>query len=126
MGTAPADESTRVLEERLMDDGDHFALLHSYTCDNPGNEETVVVLRALDERSPAPFRVLHEDVDTDAWTHTLREGGFATFPEALQWCEDRLGGNAVPLPPVRLTARSTRPPGIAPSAPAHRPPGRIR
>ncbi|MGW7423597.1 hypothetical protein ACWGJB_26775 [Streptomyces sp. NPDC054813] len=126
MGTAPADETTRALEQRLMGDGDHFALLHSYTRDDPDDMTTVVVLRALDERSPVPFRVLHEEVDTDTWTHTLREGGFATIGAALHWCDDRLGGEAAPLPPVRLTARSTRPSGTVPTAPVRRPPGRSR
>ncbi|MBC2901125.1 hypothetical protein [Streptomyces cupreus] len=127
MGTAPADETTRALEQRLMGDGDHFALLHSYTRDDPDDMTTVVVLRALDDqRSPAPFRVLHEEADTDAGTHTLREGGFATVAEALQWCDKRLGGEVAPLPPVRLMARSTGPSGTAPAPPAQRPPGRNR
>ena len=126
MGTAPADETTRALEQRLMGDGDHFVLLHSYTRDDPDDVTTVVVLRALDERSPAPFRVLHEEADTDAGTHTLREGGFATVAEAVQWCDNRLGGEAEPLPPVRPTARSTGPSGTAPAPPAQRPPGRNR
>ncbi|CAM5571459.1 hypothetical protein [Streptomyces aurantiogriseus] len=124
--TAPADETTRALEQRLMDDGDHFALLHSYTRDDPDDLTTVVVLRALGERSPAPFRVLHEEVDGDAWTHTLREGGFATVDEAVQWCDDRLIGEAAPLPPVRLAARSTRISGTVPATPAKRPSGRNR
>ncbi|GGZ20876.1 hypothetical protein [Streptomyces poonensis] len=46
MGTAPADESTRALEQWPRSDGDNFALLHSYTDDDPGNAVTVVVLRA--------------------------------------------------------------------------------
>ncbi|NGO42916.1 hypothetical protein [Streptomyces ureilyticus] len=125
-GTAPADETTRALERRLMGDGDQFALLHSYTRDDPDDMSTVVVLRALDERSPAPFRVLHEEVDTDAGTHTLREGGFATAAEAVQWCDDHLGGEAAPLPPVRLTDRSTRPLGTVPAIPVRHPPGRSR
>ncbi|GGS93033.1 hypothetical protein [Streptomyces chromofuscus] len=126
MGTPSADETTRALEQRLMGDGDHFALLCSYTRDDPDDMTTVVVLRALDERSPAPFRVLHEEVDTDAGMHTLREGGFATVDEAVQWCDNRLGGEAAPLPPVRLTPRRTRPSGTVPAAPAQRPPGRSR
>ncbi|MFG2703179.1 hypothetical protein [Streptomyces sp. NPDC048386] len=124
--TAPADETTRALEQRLMGDGDHFALLHSYTRDDPDDMTTLVVLRALDERSPAPLRVLHEEVDTDAGTHTLREGGFPTAAEALQWCDKRLGGQAAPLPPVRLTAHSTRPSTAVPAAPVQRPPGHSR
>ncbi|MBB4717208.1 hypothetical protein BJ965_007090 [Streptomyces luteogriseus] len=37
------------------------------------------------------------------WTLTLREGGF-TVDEARQWCDDRLTGEAGPLPPVRPAA----------------------
>ncbi|MFB7328646.1 hypothetical protein [Streptomyces sp. NPDC056190] len=126
MGTAPADVTTRALEHRLMSDGDHFALLHSYTDDNPDNAVTVVVLRSLDVGSPSPFRVLHEAVDTGAWTHTLREGGFATYAEALQWCEDALSGEAPPLPPVQPAARSAQRPANSLPAPAQRPAGRSR
>ncbi|CAM5242955.1 hypothetical protein SHIRM173S_13012 [Streptomyces hirsutus] len=64
-GTTPADEMTRALEQRLMSDGDHFALLHSYTDDDPENSATVVVLRSLDERSPSRF-----GCSTRTWTPT--------------------------------------------------------
>jgi len=105
-----------------MSDGDHFALLHSYTDDDPENSATFVVLRFLDERSPSPFRVLHEDVDTDSWTHTLREGGFATCVEALRWCDDALSGEVPPLPPVQPAQR----PANSLPALAQRPAGRSR
>ncbi|WP_060889586.1 hypothetical protein, partial [Streptomyces scabiei] len=108
LGPPSADETTRALERRLAGDGDHYAMGYSYTSDDPDDMVTVVALRALDERSPSPFRVVVEEVDTDAWTHTLREGGFATVGEALQWCEDRLTGEAGPLPPVRPAAAATR------------------
>ncbi|MFF6772766.1 hypothetical protein ACFY8W_04295 [Streptomyces sp. NPDC012637] len=125
LGPQPADEATRVLERRLAADGDRYAMGYSYTRDDPDDWVTVVALRALDERSPSPFRVVVEEVDTDAWTHTLREGGFATVEEALQWCDDRLCGTAGPLPPVRPTASPTRP--VLPSkAAAPRPRGRSR
>ncbi|MFP8903909.1 hypothetical protein [Streptomyces atacamensis] len=125
-GTAPADEATRALEQRLMGDGDRFALLHSYTDDDPDHAMTVAVLRCLDERSPSPFRVLHEDVDTDSWTHTLREGGFATSAEAHRWCEDALRGQAPVLPPVQPAARSVPRPASSLPAPARRSTGRSR
>ncbi|MDW8476392.1 hypothetical protein PV413_14885 [Streptomyces scabiei] len=125
LGPPSADETTRALERRLAGDGDHYAMGYSYTSDDPDDMVTVVALRALDERSPSPFRVVVEEVDTDAWTHTLREGGFATVDEALQWCEDRLTGEAGPLPPVRPAAAATRPAAL-PKAPAPRPPGRSR
>ncbi|MET9294357.1 hypothetical protein [Streptomyces sp. NPDC003077] len=96
-GTAPADDATRTLEERLRGDGDHFALLTSYTRDSPP-EQTTVLLRACDEREPLPFRVLLEEIDTDAWTHTLREGGFTTFEAATRWWEAHWYGEDVPLP----------------------------
>ncbi|WP_149182721.1 hypothetical protein [Streptomyces sp. TRM49041] len=125
LGPPPADEATRALEQRLAGDGDHYAMGYSYTRDDPDDMVTVVALRALDERAPSPFRVVVEEVDTDAWTHTLREGGFATVEEALQWCDDRLTGEAGPLPPVRPAASFTRPAAM-PKAPAPRPPGRSR
>lgn len=125
MGPPPADEATRALERRLADDGDHYAMGYSYTADDPDDMVTVVALRVFDERASSPFRVVVEEVDTGAWTHTLREGGFDTVGEALQWCDDRLTGEAGPLPPIRPAAAASRPAGVA-KAPAPRPPGRSR
>lgn len=125
LGPPPADEATRALERRLMGDGDHYACGYSYTSDSPDDTVTVAALRAMDERAPSPYRVVVEEVDIKAWTHTLREGGFATVEDALQWCEDRISGTAGPLPPVRQAASSTRPAAL-PKAPAQRPPGRSR
>ncbi|MYU06123.1 hypothetical protein GTY81_20030 [Streptomyces sp. SID8366] len=125
LGTAPADEATRALEQRLVDDGDHFAMGYSYTRDDPDDEVTVVALRALDGRTSPPFRVVIREVDADAGTHTLREGGFDTVGEALQWCEDRFGNRAGPLPPVRTAPVATCATDM-PTAPAMRPPGRSR
>jgi hypothetical protein len=125
LGTAPADEATRALERRLMTDGDHYALGYSYTRDDPDDMVTVVVLRALDERAASAFRVIVEEIDSETWTHTLREGGFTTAEEALKWCEDRLSGAERTLPPVRSAASSTRPVS-APKAAVLRPPGRSR
>ncbi|MFI9210247.1 hypothetical protein ACIGW7_19180 [Streptomyces sp. NPDC053253] len=124
-GPPAADEMTRALERRLAGYGDRYAMGYSYTSDDPDDMVTVVVLRALDERAPNPFRVLVEEVDTDAWTHTLREGGFATKEEALRWCDDRIAGDAAPLPPVRPAAAFAQPAGL-PMAPAAHPPGRSR
>lgn len=111
----PADEATRALERRLAEDGGHYAMGYSYTSDDPDDMVTVVVLRARDAQAPGPFRVLVEEVDTERWTHTLREGGFDTAGEARQWCETRLTGEAGPLPPVRpadvAKASAPRPPG---------------
>lgn len=123
-GPQPADEATRALERRLMTDGDTFALGYSYTHDYPGDPVIVAALRALDGRS-SPFRVVIEEVDSYARTYSLREGGFATVGEALQWCDDRLRGKAGPLPPVRPATSLVRP-TPAPKAPAPRPPGRSR
>jgi hypothetical protein len=125
LGPRPADEATRALERRLAGDGDHYAMGYSCTRDDPDDMVTVVALRALDERGSLPFRVVVEEVDTDAWTHTLREGGFTTADEALQWCDDRLTGEAGPLPPVRPAEAAIRP-AAGPKAPAPRPPGRSR
>ncbi|MFG2564671.1 hypothetical protein ACGFR6_04435 [Streptomyces sp. NPDC048567] len=121
----PADETTRWLERRLVDEGDHFAIVSSYTRDDWDDAVTVVALRAMDERAPSPFRVVVEEYDTDAWTYTLREGGFDTADEALQWCDGRIDGGAGPLPPVRPAAAAGRPAGVAKAA-FPRPPGRTR
>lgn len=125
LGPPPADEATRALGRRLAGDGDHYAMGYSYTADDPDDMVTVVALRALGERAPSPYRVVVEEVDTDAWTHTLREGGFDTVSEALQWCRDRLAGEAGPLPPVRPAVTASRPAGIA-KAPTSLPPGQSR
>ncbi|MFH9474460.1 hypothetical protein [Streptomyces globisporus] len=106
MGTAPANDATRALEKRLRGDGDHFALLTSYTSDSEPMEITVL-LRALDEKAALPFRVLLEEVDSDAWTHTLREGGFQTFEAATQWWEAHWGGEKPPLLAAAPAARHT-------------------
>ncbi|QNE74524.1 hypothetical protein F0344_07785 [Streptomyces finlayi] len=123
LGPPPADEATRALERRLMGDGDHFACGYSYTNDSPDDMVTVAALRALDGRASSPFRVVIEEVDSEAWTHTLREGGFASAEEAVQWCQERISGTAGPLPPVRPGVSSTRPAAL-PKSPAPRPPGR--
>ncbi|MEU9445823.1 hypothetical protein AB0D42_34110 [Streptomyces sp. NPDC048304] len=124
-GTAPADQATRALEQRLMRDGDHYALGWSHTQDDPDDWVTLAVLRALDERAPSPFRVVVEEVDIEAGTHTLREGGFDSVEEALQWCDDRLGGESKALPPVRPTPSLSRP-APAPKPATSRPSGRSR
>ncbi|MFI6289357.1 hypothetical protein ACIBCM_32210 [Streptomyces sp. NPDC051018] len=123
-GAASADDTTRALEERLMADGDHFALLASYTHDTSDTPEITVLLRAVDESEPLPFRVLLERVDTTAWTHTLREGGFSTFEDATAWWEAHWDGEAPALPalPTRLSSLGALPAVPTPAAP---PPGRI-
>ncbi|MCD9193384.1 hypothetical protein [Streptomyces albireticuli] len=127
MGTRPADEATRALQERLMTDGDHFALLTSYTDDTSARPETMVVLRALDERAPLPFRILLEEADLDAGTHTLREGGFATFEAATEWWENHYSGDAAALPTAPpLARRSPVPASPARPAPTAPPRGRSR
>ncbi|MFF0551088.1 hypothetical protein ACFYUL_19225 [Streptomyces sp. NPDC004311] len=118
MGTKPADETTAALERRLMGDGDNFTLLDSYTRDSGPQPEITVLLQALDERAPYPFRVLLEQVDTATWTHTLREGGFETFEAADEWLEDR--DTPLPAPPAlgapgpRTPTAPVRPPAPAP------------
>ncbi|WP_031185623.1 hypothetical protein [Streptomyces sp. NRRL F-5635] len=125
LGPPPADEATRALERRLAEDGDRYATGYSYTSDDPDDMVIVVVLRARDEQAPSPFRVVVEEVDTGTWTHTLREGGFDTAGEAMQWCDDRLTGEAGLLPPVRPAATTGQPAPVA-KAPATRPSGRSR
>ncbi|MGW6454369.1 hypothetical protein ACWF94_00320 [Streptomyces sp. NPDC055078] len=126
LGTTPADDATRALEDRLMADGDHFALLTSYTDDGPTAPQTTVLLRAVDEKEPLPFRVLLETADTDAWTHTLVEGGFATFDEATAWWEDHWRGADVPLPALPPPARRTTAPSLPPGPSTAPLPGRAR
>ncbi|WP_254647162.1 hypothetical protein [Streptomyces sp. GbtcB6] len=121
-GTTPADQATRTLEQRLRRDGDHFALLTSYTYDTEPLE-TTVLLRALDEKAPLPFRILLEEIDTQSWTHTLREGGFATFEAATQWWEAHWSGEGIPLPTASPAARRTTTPGV-PAPPARPAPPR--
>ncbi|MFJ8676308.1 hypothetical protein [Streptomyces sp. NPDC093589] len=106
-GPTPADDATRSLEDRLLSDGDQFALLTSYTDDTSTKPATTVLLRATDEREPQPFRVLLEEVDTDTWTRRLREGRFTTFQDATTWWERHWSGDPAPLPtgpPVRQHA----------------------
>ncbi|GAA4782068.1 hypothetical protein GCM10023220_00710 [Streptomyces ziwulingensis] len=125
LGPPPADEATRALERRLVGDGDRYAMGYSYTSDDLDDMVIIVVLRARDEQALSRFRVVVEEVDTERWTHTLREGGFDTVGEALRWCDDRLTGEAGPLPPVRPEATASRCAGVV-KAPASRPPGRSR
>ncbi|AWZ08356.1 MULTISPECIES: hypothetical protein [unclassified Streptomyces] len=112
MGTQPADAATVALQQRVATDGDRFALLGSYTGDISTGPEVTVVLRALDERVEKPFRVLLEQADLDAYTHTLREGAFETYEAAVDWLEDR----STPLPPAAPSTRTTSPtaPPVAP------------
>lgn len=112
-GTQPVDTATVALQQRLMSDGDRFVLLESYTDDSWPNVETVVLLKAVDERVEKPFRVLLEQADLDSFTHTLREGAFEMEEAAVDWMEDR----STPLPaPAPSTARTTSRPAL-PSAP---------
>lgn len=113
-GSTPADETTRALERRLMSDGDNFALLHSYTDDSSAKSQTVVVLRALDEGSAVPFRVLLEEADLDSGNHTLREGAFADLDSVSNWWEDHFSGHEPPLPPPPAPAGPTTSPGLPP------------
>ncbi|MFD4257669.1 hypothetical protein ACFWR9_08555 [Streptomyces sp. NPDC058534] len=104
MGTTAANDATRVLEQRLRSDGDHFALLTSYTRDDEPIQ-TTVMLRAVDEKAAMPFRVLLEEVDTTEWTHTLREGGFQSFEAATQWWEAHWNGDKPSLPTASPATR---------------------
>lgn len=122
-GTRPADEDTRALEQRLVDDGDRFSLVHSYTLDEADEVTTLVVLRARDESDPARFRVLQEEAHLQAGTHSLREGGFTTLTKALDWCNAHIEGEAVTLPPVPKTAPSKRPATTVATPPVMRSPG---
>ncbi|MFE0055326.1 hypothetical protein [Streptomyces sp. NPDC059003] len=123
MGTDAADEATKALEDRLTSDGDHFALVTSYTSDDdPDRVQITVLLAAIDEKAPLRFRVLLEEVDTEHWTHTLREGGFATYEQATAWWQAHWSGEDVPLPTAQTATRHSAPstlPGL-PVTPAPR------
>ncbi|MGW1224851.1 hypothetical protein [Streptomyces sp. NPDC002530] len=124
LGAPPADDATRALEQRLAGDGDRYAMGYSYTSDDPDDMVIVVALHALGEGTLSPFRVMVQEVDADTWTRTLREGGFDSADEAVQWCTARIAGEAGPLPPVRPTT-APFPAGVA-KGPAVRQPGRAR
>ncbi|MEU3553353.1 hypothetical protein [Streptomyces fragilis] len=127
VGTDPADDTTRALEQRVREDADRFSFLDNYIRDDPDDMVTLVVLRSRDESDPARIRVLCEEADLDAGTHTLREGGFANVADALDWCEARLDQQEVYLPPVdRVNPRTTGPAPRPPAPPARSVPGRSR
>ncbi|MFI5982098.1 hypothetical protein ACIBEA_14585 [Streptomyces sp. NPDC051555] len=88
MGTAPANEATTALQERLVGDGHRFALIDSYTNDGSKRPQITVLLRALDDKDAHPFRVLVEEADLTQFTHTLREAGFPTYDAAESYFND--------------------------------------
>ncbi|WP_328967549.1 hypothetical protein [Streptomyces sp. NBC_00239] len=131
----PADDITRALEARVRGDGDHFALLAGYTDDLRDTPQTVVMLRSLDPKAVPEFRILLEEFDQDTYTHTLREGGFATYEAATAWWGAWADGEAPALPSPALAASPgpalAASPGPAPAGPvspalatARRPQGR--
>ncbi|MFJ4689223.1 hypothetical protein [Streptomyces sp. NPDC088789] len=120
-GTPPADDATRALEERLVGDGDRFAILAAYTAEGSNSWEITVMLLALDERDRVPLRVLLQHGVYDTWTHTLREGAFATFAQATAWWESYWGGDNLDLPPLPGAA-PTRGRSPTPAASATHPP----
>ncbi|MEU3599281.1 hypothetical protein ABZ714_11195 [Streptomyces sp. NPDC006798] len=123
IGTTPADDTTRALEERLAGDGDHFAVLASYTHDTSETPEITVLLRAVDEAEPRPFRVLLERIDPASGTHTLQEGQFRTVQDATAWWNAYWSGENPQLPPAAGTTSLAEP--VVPP-PATQPPGRTR
>ncbi|MGP9017617.1 hypothetical protein ACT1U9_04300 [Streptomyces sp. BR1] len=123
IGTDAADEVTKALEDRLTSDGDHFAIVTSYTSDDdPDRVQIAVLLAAIDESASLRFRVLLQEVDMEHWTHTLREGGFSTYEQATTWWQAHWSGDDVPLPSAQTATRRSAPsmmPGL-PAAPAPR------
>ncbi|MFD4476459.1 hypothetical protein ACFWPU_10145 [Streptomyces sp. NPDC058471] len=121
VGTDAEDEATTALEDRLTADGDHFAVVTSYTSDDhPDGVQITVLLAAIDEKAPLRFRVLLHEVDTERWTHRLREGGFSTYEQATAWWQAHWSGDDVPLPTAQTATRHSAPsamPGL-PVAPA--------
>ncbi|MCB5905873.1 hypothetical protein [Streptomyces pinistramenti] len=100
------------LEGRLAGDGDHYALLCSYTDDLSDTPETTVLLRAVDERDPQPFRGLVEAADLAAGTHTLRESRFTRPEEATQWWDRHWSRprTGVPIAPPPAPSPAPEPP----------------
>jgi hypothetical protein len=125
-GTRPADDTTRALEKRVRGDAGHFSFLDSFTRDDPYDGLTLVLLCSRDASDPARIRVLCEETDLTAGTHTLREGGFTTVADALAWCDQRLAVLEMDLPPVDRSAPSTRSVASPPAPPARTVPGRSR
>ncbi|MDX3854912.1 hypothetical protein [Streptomyces sp. AK02-01A] len=121
-GSTPADEATKALEERLLDDGDRFALLTSYTDDSSTKPQTIVLLRAVAEHTAFPFRVLLEEADLLSGTHTLREGAFTDLGAVSDWWDQHRSGGVMPLLPPLPPADLLRSPGLPPRpAPPTRP-----
>ncbi|MFI8103445.1 hypothetical protein [Streptomyces sp. NPDC086023] len=122
----PADTITHTLEGRIRRDGDRFALLTSYSDDERDAPETAVMLRSLTPQAGLEFRILLERVDMTAGTHTLREGGFATYDQATQWWDAWRDGDAPPLKPAAPASSGTAPTTapVTPAPTAARPPGR--
>ncbi|MFE4664558.1 hypothetical protein ACFRI7_11670 [Streptomyces sp. NPDC056716] len=105
-GLPASDDATRALEDRLIGEADRFDVLDESTDESCDSWEITVLLHAVDEHDPVPFRILLEHGDYDSRTRTLREGAFATFEEASAWLEEHRDGDSPVLPP---------PPDIAPA-----------
>ncbi|MFE2140364.1 hypothetical protein ACFXA3_01140 [Streptomyces sp. NPDC059456] len=120
MGTTPADEMTTALQDRLVSDGHAFALIDSYSNDHTNQPQITVLLRALDETDPHPFRVLVEQADLAKYTHTLREGGFPTYDAAVSYFNDPEGVRQKP-PTTHLPQRAVPAPyASGPASPRRR------
>ncbi|MFC0844716.1 hypothetical protein ACFH04_13510 [Streptomyces noboritoensis] len=127
IGTDPADETTVALQERVIGDGNTYALLTSYTRDTARPVQTAVMLRSLDPGEQQPFRILLETADLDTWQHTLREGAFPTHQAATDWWDTWTVGEPAPLPRLAPAPRShTTPPSVPASATRSAPPARRR
>lgn len=106
-----ADDVTRALEARVRRDAVRLAVLDSYT-DDSEPPQVVVLLRAADPGVEPMYRILWERYDTDHGTHTLREGGFATYGQARAWWNAWQRGDPPPLPtpvPVLHRGAASRP-----------------
>lgn len=127
IGTDPADQATVALHQRLIGDGNTYALLTSYTDDTTSTPQTAVMLRSLDPGEQQPFRILLETADLDTWQHTLREGAFPTHQAANEWWDTWTAGEPAPLPRLNTEPRGyTTPPGVPASPTRPAPPARRR
>ncbi|MFI7102720.1 hypothetical protein ACIBK8_25565 [Streptomyces sp. NPDC050161] len=114
LGTEPADDATRDLEDHLVRVGHRYRLVHSYTSEDASS--IAVMLEDPDDTAPAPFRVLVREGAGDH--HTMRQGAFTDHGDAIRWVNRYWFTRTAPqLPP---------PPARIRPAPAQHPASQLR
>jgi hypothetical protein len=102
---APADESTRRIEQKIREGRQRYEVLETHTLDYDGPWETWTIVRDT-HAADKPVRVFLEQADEKAFTYTLREGAFADHGAAWTWLDNRDG--PLPPPPEEHTAAALR------------------